>query len=65
MTTETRAVVSWEGPGEPIVLTICGPDGEVVTMPLTPTRALVLAKEMIEPAVQAIKGEQWGDSWPG
>ena len=24
-----RAVVTWEGPGEPIVLTLYGPDGEV------------------------------------
>lgn len=28
--TETRAVVSWEGPGEPIVLALYGPDGEAV-----------------------------------
>ena len=25
-----RAVVTWEGPGEPIVLTLYGADGEVV-----------------------------------
>ena len=34
-------------------------------MPLSPTRALKLAKDLIEPAVRAIKTEQWGDSWPG
>ena len=28
-TTLTRAVVTWEGPGEPIVLTVYGPDGEI------------------------------------
>ena len=33
-------------------------------MPLTPTRALELAKALIEPAVQAIKVKQWGSGWP-
>ena len=28
-TTEPRAVVSWEGPDQPIVLTLYGPAGEV------------------------------------
>ena len=27
---EPRAVVSWKGPGEPIMLTLYGPDGEAV-----------------------------------
>ena len=40
-----RAVVTWEGPGEPVVLTLYGPDGEKVTMPLAPKRALALAQE--------------------
>ena len=40
----------WEGPGEPITLTIHGPDGEVA-VPLLPKRALELAQELIEPAV--------------
>ncbi len=35
---EPRAVVSWEGPGEPIMLTLYGPDGEVA-VPLSPKRA--------------------------
>ena len=61
---EPRAAVSWEDPGEPITLTLYGPDGEV-SMPLTPTRAIELAKELIEPAVQAIKTDQWGEGWPG
>ena len=41
-----------------------GPDGQVA-MRLSPTRALELAKELIEPTVQAIKVEQWGEDWPG
>ena len=63
-TTEPRAVVSWEGPGEPITLTIHGPDGEVAVR-LTPVRALELAKDLTEPAVTAIKTSQWGPGWPG
>ena len=59
-----RAVVTWAGPGEPIMLTIYGPDG-VVAVPLTPKRALELAREMMEPAVIAIKVNQWGPGWPG
>ncbi len=43
--TEPRAVVTWEGPGEPIVLTLYGTEGEVA-MPLLPKRALELAKDM-------------------
>ena len=45
-------------------LTLHGPDGEV-TVRLLPKRALTLAKELIEPAVSAIKVEQWGEGWPG
>ncbi len=37
---ESRAVVTWEGPGEPIVLALYGPDGEAVAVPLLPKRAL-------------------------
>ncbi len=59
-----RAVVAWAGPGEPIMLTLYGPDGEVAVA-LSPTCALVLARELIEPAVQAIKNSQWGPGWPG
>ena len=54
---QPRAVVSWEGPGEPIMLTLYGPDGETVALPLEPKRALTLAKELIEPAVQAISAD--------
>ncbi len=64
MTTEPHAVVSWEGPGEPITLTIHGPDGEVST-PLTPTRALALAVELTQRAVLTIKVNRWGPGWPG
>ncbi len=59
---EHRVVVSQEGPGQPIVLSIYGPGGEVASMPLTPTRALTLAKELIEPAVAEIKFRQWGST---
>ena len=55
---ETRAVVSWQGPGEPIVLTVYGPDGEVA-VPMVPTRALELAQELLTRGVQAIKADQW------
>ncbi len=51
-----RAVVTWEGPGEPIVLTLYGPDGEVA-LPLLPKRALTLAQELLTRGVQAIKAD--------
>jgi len=56
--------VSWEGAGEPILLKVHGPDREAA-MPLTPVRALELARELIEPAVHSIKHKQWGEGWPG
>ncbi len=55
-----RAVVSWEGPGEPIMLTLYGPDGEVA-LPLLPKRALTLAQELLTRGVQAIKADSWAD----
>ena len=55
---QTRAVVSWEGPGQPIVLTVHGPEGEVA-VPLEPKRALTLAQELLTCAVQAIKADTW------
>ena len=64
MTTEPRAVVTWEGPGEPIVLKVQGPSGEI-TVPLLPKRVLTLAKNLSSPAVTAIKTAQWGPGWPG
>ena len=57
--TEPRAVVTWEGAGEPIVLTLYGPDGEVA-VPMVPKRALELAQELLTRGVQAIKADQWG-----
>ncbi len=54
-TIEPRAVVSWNGPGEPIVLALYGPAGEAVAMPLLPKRALTLAQELLTRGVQAIK----------
>ena len=62
--TEHRCVVSWAGPGEPITLTIHGREG-AVAVPLTPIRALELAKDLTEPAVTAIKHSRWGPGWPG
>ena len=53
-----RAVVTWEGPGEPIVLAPYGPDGEVA-VPLLPKRALTLAQELLTCGVAAIKADQW------
>ncbi len=52
-------MVSWEGPGQPIVLTLYGPDGEVVAVPLLPKRALTLAQELLTRGVQAIKADSW------
>ena len=52
-----RAVVSWNGPSRPIMLTIYGPDGEVVALPLEPKRALTLAQELLTQGVQAIKAD--------
>ncbi len=53
-----RATVTWEGPGEPIMLTLYGPDGEVA-LPLLPKRALTLAQELLTRGVQAIKADSW------
>ncbi len=55
-----RAVATWEGPGEPITLTVYGPEGEVAAAPLLPKRALTLAQELLTRGVQAIKVD-----WPG
>ena len=52
-----RAVVSWDGPDEPIMLTVYGPDG-TMAVPLLPTRALTLAQELLTRGVQAIKADQ-------
>ncbi len=54
-----RAVVTWEGPGEPVVLTLYGPDGEVVALSLLPKRALTLAQELLTQGVAAIKADSW------
>ena len=59
-----RAAVSWGSPGEPIVLEVDGPDGEVA-VPLTPTRALALAVDLTQRAVLTIKVNRWGPGWPG
>ena len=58
----TRVVVTWEGPSEPIVLTVYGPDGEVA-VPLLPKRALTLAQELLTRGVQAIKADTWDDMY--
>ena len=57
-----RAVVSWEGPGKPIMLTVYGPDGELA-VPLLPKRALSLAQELLTRGVQAIKADSWADMY--
>ena len=61
---QTRAVVSWEGQSAPIKLTIYDVDGAVVSVPLSPVRALELARDLTQPAVQSIKHSQWGEGWP-
>ncbi len=57
--TEPRVVVTWKGPGQPIVLTVYGAAGEVA-VPLSPKRALTLAQELLTRGVQSIKAD-----WPG
>ena len=63
-----RAVVTWEGPGEQITLTLYGADGEVA-VPLPPKRALTLAQELLTRAVSAVKADSWdvmyGQGAPG
>ena len=56
----SRAVVTWEAPGEPITLTLYGPDGKAAAVLLLPKRALTLAQELLTHGVQAIKADQWG-----
>jgi hypothetical protein len=53
-----RPVVTWEGPGEPIMLALYGPDG-TTAVPLLPKRALTLAQELLTRGVQAIKADHW------
>ena len=55
-----RAVVTWAGPGAPIMLKLYGPDGEATAVPLLPKRALTLAQELLTRGVQAIKADSWG-----
>ena len=52
-----RAVVSWAGPGEPVVIALYGEDGAAVAVPLEPKRALSLAQELLTQAVAAIKAD--------
>ena len=60
-----RVVVSWEGAERPILLKVYDTDGAVVSVSLSPTRALELAQQLTKPAVTAIKHSQWGPGWPG
>ncbi len=54
--TANRAVVRWNGPGQPIILTLYSEDGEVA-LPLESKRALTLAQELLTCCVQAIKAD--------
>ena len=60
-----RVVVTWEGAGQPILLKVYAADTEVAVVPISPVRALELAKDLTEPGVMAIKTKQWGPGWPG
>ena len=53
-----RAVVTWDGPGAPIVLTLYGSESQLA-IPLLPKRALTLAQELLTRGVQAIKADSW------
>ena len=55
-----RVVETREGAGEPIMLKLYGPKGEVAAVPLSMTRALTLAQELLTRGAQAIKVD-----WPG
>ena len=57
-----RAVVTSEGPGQPIMLKVYGVDGEVAVR-LLPKRALTLAQELLTRGVQAIKADTWEDMY--
>lgn len=50
-----RAVVTWEGSGEPIILTVYREALVPVAFKLTPKRALQLAGELLDQGVLAIK----------
>ncbi len=54
-----RAAVTWEGPGEPIMLTLYGAAGAEVALALLPKRALTLAQKLLTRGVQAIKADSW------
>ncbi len=41
------------------MLTLYGPDGETVSLPLLPVRALTLAQELLTHGVEAIKAAPW------
>ena len=41
------------------MLTLYGPDGEAVALPLLPKRALTLAQELLTRGVSAIKAGTW------
>ena len=60
---DPRAVVTWEGPGQPIMLTLYGPDGDLA-VPLLPKRALTLANELLTAGVNAIKDGRAGRASP-
>ena len=59
---EHRIVVSQEDPGRPILLKVYTADTEVAVVPISPVRALGLAKDLIERAVAEIKFRQWGSA---
>ena len=59
---EPRVTIAWEEPGQPILLRVYGPDGEVA-VPLLPKRALTLAQELLRHGVQAIKADSWDDMY--
>ena len=50
--------MTWGGPGEPIMLTLYGPDGGAAAVPLLPKQALTLAQELLRHGVSAIKADQ-------
>ncbi len=57
--TEDRAPSLMGRPWRAHHLTVYGPNGET-RVPLSPTRALTLAQELLTRGVQAIKADQWG-----
>ncbi len=55
-----RAAVAWSGQGQPITLSLHSCDGSAAAISLTPKDAMVLAQELQQFGVAAVKADWWG-----